>query len=250
MEADPTMNSLRLTKALIHTGIAPWLPSVRRRLGGGGAIPSLPLRPVPRHAAGRVAGDCKLPAPGNRRGTQRRHHRFGRDRPPARISPPPAARDPRTANCYPPPSGLPELRTAVADHLARGRLSVNPADEVLITAGATAAFGVALDTFVNPGDRISVFAPTSPLFRVGLMHRRARIQWVPTSTEAGRLRFHMEPFTKALARSKMLVLSHPANPTGGVIAPEDLEQIAWWANKFDALIYCDESFARFRTTNT
>ena len=91
-----------------------------------------------------------------------------------------------------------------------------------------------------------LFAPTSPLFRIGLTHRRARIHWVPTTTEAGRTQFHMEPFTRALPGAKMLVLSHPANPTGGVFAPEDLDQIAWWANKFDVLIYCDESFARFR----
>jgi aspartate/methionine/tyrosine aminotransferase len=159
--------------------------------------------------------------------------------------PPPAPRA-ASARGYPPPGGLPDLRAAVADHLALARLSVSSADEVLITAGATGAFTVGLDTLVNPGDRVVLFAPTSPLFRVGLNHRRARVQWVPTTTEAGRTRFHMEPFTKALAGAKLLVLSHPANPTGGVFAPEDLDQIAWWATKFDVLIYCDESFARFR----
>jgi aspartate/methionine/tyrosine aminotransferase len=56
----------------------------------------------------------------------------------------------------------------------------------------------------------------------------------------------MEPFTRAMSRAKLLVLSHPANPTGGVFSPDALEQIAWWANRFDVLIYCDESFARFR----
>jgi aspartate/methionine/tyrosine aminotransferase len=69
---------------------------------------------------------------------------------------------------------------------------------------------------------------------------------VPTTTEDGRLRFSMEPFTKALPRAKLLVLADPANPTGGTFAPEDLEQIAWWANKYDVLIYCDETFDRFR----
>src|SRR5207244_809084 len=94
--------------------------------------------------------------------------------------------------------------------------------------------------------RVVLFDPTSPLFRVGLEHRRAVVRWVPTTTEDGFVRFSMEPFTKALPRAKLLVLSHPANPTGGVFAPDDLEQIAWWANKFDVLIYCDETFARFR----
>src|SRR5205814_6315445 len=99
-----------------------------------------------------------------------------------RLDLPPAA--PRAAaRGYPPPGGLPELRAAVADHLAGDRLAVNPADEVLVTAGATGAFAAALDTFVTPGDGVVLFAPTSPLFRVGLEHRRARVRWVPTATE-------------------------------------------------------------------
>src|SRR5207253_2096898 len=131
--------------------------------------------------------------------------------------PPPAVRAP--ARGYPPPGGLPELRAAVADHLAGHRLAVSPADEVLVTAGATGAFAAALDTFVNPGDRAVLFDPTSPLFRVGLTHRRARLSWVPTAADDGWVRFPMEAFTKALPRAKLLVLSHPANPTGGVFAP-------------------------------
>ena len=35
---------------------------------------------------------------------------------------------------------------------------------------------------------------------------------------------------------RMLVLADPVNPTGGVFAPEDLEQIAWWAKKHDVLV--------------
>ncbi len=231
--------SFWLLKTLVRTGIARWLPSIRRRLDGGAAYLrylsdrclATPLDELTDFAAYRRADaadaiDFAGLAP-----------RF--------ELPPPAPRA-APARGYPPPGGLPDLRAAVADHLAVGGLSLSSADEVLVTAGATGAFTVAVDTFVNPGDRVALFAPTSPLFRIGLTHRRARIQWVPTTTEAGRTWFHMEPFTKALPGTKLLVLSHPANPTGGVFAPEDLDHIAWWANKFDVLIYCDESFARFR----
>jgi aminotransferase len=44
----------------------------------------------------------------------------------------------------------------------------------------------------------------------------------------------------------MLILNSPANPTGGVVAAEDLEQIVWWAARHDVLIVSDEVFERFR----
>ena len=231
--------SFWLLKMLVRTGIARWLPSIRRRLDGGAsylrylsdrclATPLDELMDLSTYWRADLAGSIDFAglAP-----------RF--------ELPPPA---PRTASArgYPPLGGLPDLRAAVADHLGASGLSVSPTDELLVTAGATAAFTVALDTFVNPGNRVVMFAPTSPLFHLGLKHRRARIQWVQTTTEAGRMRLPMEAFTKALPGAKLLVFSQPSNPTGGVFAPEDLDQIAWWANKFDVLIYCDESFARFR----
>ena len=46
--------------------------------------------------------------------------------------------------------------------------------------------------------------------------------------------------------AKLLVLADPVNPTGAVFAPEDLEQIAWWANRHDVLIVQDDTFARFQ----
>src|SRR5262245_25783991 len=122
----------------------------------------------------------------------------------------------------------------------------DPANEVFITHGASGAFAAAIDAFVNPGDRVVLFAPTSPIFRIGLLHRRASIRWVPTWSDGGRVRFAMDAFAKAMRSAKLLVLADPANPTGCVFAPEDLEQIAFWANKHDALIYQDASFDRWR----
>ncbi len=41
------------------------------------------------------------------------------------------------------------------------------------------------------------------------------------------------------------MLNSPANPTGGVIAAEDLEQIAWWADRHDVLLLSDGAFERY-----
>jgi aspartate/methionine/tyrosine aminotransferase len=133
------------------------------------------------------------------------------------------------------PFGLPELRAAI-----------DPVKEVLVTHGATGACAAILDAFVNPGDRVVLFDPSSPMFHLGAKSRRADIRWVNTWSEDGRTRFLSAGLTKAMRGAKLLVLAQPANPTGGRFSAEDLEEIAWLANRHDTLVCLDESFARFQ----
>ncbi|HEV3385136.1 MAG TPA: pyridoxal phosphate-dependent aminotransferase [Gemmata sp.] len=144
------------------------------------------------------------------------------------------------------PRGLPELRQAIAARYLRvdGR-TVNPDTDILVTHGATGAFTAALETLVNPGDRVVLFDPCSPLFSLGARSRRAKMRWVTTWTEDGRLRFMNAAFEKAMRGAKLLVLANPGNPSGGCFTDEDLEYIAWIAAAYDVLIYADESFGRF-----
>ncbi len=137
------------------------------------------------------------------------------------------------------PWGLPELRSRVAEKLGND-------PEVFITHGATAAYAAALDAFVNPGDKVVLFDPSSPLFWLGAKSRRAKIRAVPTWNEEGRTRFLFDALAKAMQGSMLLVLSNPMNPTGGMFRAEDWDQIAWLANRHDALVFADESFARFQ----
>ncbi|MFN4259663.1 MAG: pyridoxal phosphate-dependent aminotransferase [Gemmataceae bacterium] len=147
---------------------------------------------------------------------------------------------------YPPAWGLPELRGAVADWLrAEQGLSVSPQDEVLITAGAAGAFATAIATFVNAGDRVALFDPASPLHIAVLKQQRARIHWIPTWMEDGYTRFRLEHLVKALGRVKLLILTAPNNPTGGVVRNEDLEALAWWAERRDVLLISDDVFHHY-----
>ena len=129
--------------------------------------------------------------------------------------------------------------------LIDSEVAVSPVDEVLITTGAAGAFHTVLDTFLNRGDRVVLFDPTSPLFPLALRARRARVRWLSSQVDDGRLRFRLDELDRALRRARLLVLAQPSNPGGGLIAPEDLEQIAWWAERHDVLVCCDESFGRF-----
>lgn len=147
------------------------------------------------------------------------------------------------------PRGLLELREAIAARYQRldGR-TVDPRTEIHITHGATGAYTAALEAFVNPRDRVVLFDPCSPLFALGARARRARIRWTPTATEDGRCRFQTSDFERAMRGAKLLVLANPWNPSGGCLAHEDLEYIAWIAAAYDVLVYVDEAFSRFQYT--
>ena len=146
----------------------------------------------------------------------------------------------------PPPSGLPELRQAIAARYRRldGR-TVDPND-ILVTHGASGALAAAFDAFVNPGDRVVLFDPCSPLFALAAKSRRATIRWVPTWNEDGRCRYLSAVFEKAMRGAKLLVFSDPGNPCGSSLAEEDLEHALWFAAAYRVLIVVDETFGRFR----
>jgi len=147
------------------------------------------------------------------------------------------------------PWGLLDLRSELAAEFQLNHgVEFDPADEMLITHGATGAFGSCIDAFVNPGDAAVLFDPTSPTFSIGLKHRRARVRWVATWSDEGQLRFAMDRFAQAMRGAKLLVLADPSSPTGCVLAPEDVEQIAFWARKHDVLIFQDASFDRWRSS--
>ncbi|MFL5245669.1 MAG: pyridoxal phosphate-dependent aminotransferase [Gemmataceae bacterium] len=233
---------LFLARLLVRTRLANWLPSVRRLLeGGSGFLPYYSDRVLTAPVMGlksaanlleRRAGDAVDLALGE---------------PHFDLLPSGSTKLPADQRGWPSPNGLAELRAAVAEKLqADNGVAVQPQDEVLITHGAAGAFYTALDSFVNPGDGVVLFDPASPLFGLALKHRRARVRWIHAWMEEGRTRFRLAQLARALRGAKLLILNTPANPTGGVLSLDDLEQIAWWANRHDVLIYSDEVFERYQ----
>ncbi len=143
--------------------------------------------------------------------------------------------------------GLPALRETISGHYRRrDKRFFDPRDEVFITHGATGAYSAVLDAFVNPGNRVVLFDPCSPLFAVGAKSRRASISWVPTTTENGVLKYDADTLSVALRGAKLIVLADPTNPTGASFTPDAVEHLLWAASRSDVLIYQDESFRRFR----
>ncbi len=231
---------LPLAKLLIRAGLARFLPGVRHRLDGGAEflryygdrVLGAPLADLERagDALGPLAPDVIDLAQGS---------------PQFDLLPSGSTKLPADRRGWPPPGGLPELRAAVAAKLrADNDLPFSP-EEVLITAGAFGAVQAVLDGLVNRGDRVVLCDPCSPLYPLAVRTRGARLRWLSTWAEDGRTRFRTDHLARALAGARLLVLNSPCNPTGAMLVPEDLEQIAWWAGRHDVLVLSDEVFERY-----
>jgi aspartate/methionine/tyrosine aminotransferase len=230
-----------LARLLVRSGVARLLPGLQRRLDGGADF----LRYYSDRLLGSPLGQLEdLAAALESDSPEVIDLSAGSPR--FNLLPSSTTRLPVDRRAWPPLAGLPELRGAVAAKLlADNRLAVSPAEEVLVTAGALGAVQVILDAFVNRGDRVVLPEPISPLYPLLVRTRGARVRWVRTQVEDGRLRLRFDQFARGLRGARLVVLCSPSNPTGGILSAEDLEQIAWWADRQDVLILSDEVFERF-----
>ena len=78
-------------------------------------------------------------------------------------------------NQYPPGIGIAPLREAIATHQQRfWGLTLDPATEVLVTAGATEALAAAIIALCEPGEEVLTFEPTYDSYRAAAAMAGAR----------------------------------------------------------------------------
>jgi N-succinyldiaminopimelate aminotransferase len=143
-------------------------------------------------------------------------------------------------NQYPPMMGLPELRQAVAAHYKHWQdLTFDPDSEIMITSGATEAIAGALMALIEPGDEVVLFQPLYDAYlplvqRAGGVPRFVRL-------EPPHWRFDEEKLAHAFTpKTKVVLFNNPLNPSATVFARGDLELLARYCDKFDAIAVCDE----------
>lgn len=145
-------------------------------------------------------------------------------------------------NQYPPSSGIPELRRAVAAHAQRFYdLRFDPDAEIIVTSGATEALADCLFAMLSPGDEAIVIEPAfdsyAPIIRAaGAATRFVQLQPPDWHFDEAALRNAFN------ARTRLLVLNTPMNPTGKVFTEYELSVIAELLCEHDALAICDEVY--------
>lgn len=125
---------------------------------------------------------------------------------------------------YPPAEGVPELRRAVADWYGRALgIGVSP-DWVVVAAGARPVMYATYRLFLEPGDELLFCVPS---WNNGYYGQLTRAKMVPLATRAEDDFFPTaETLAPHLPTAQVFALNSPLNPTGTVIAPERLAEIA------------------------
>jgi aspartate/methionine/tyrosine aminotransferase len=143
-------------------------------------------------------------------------------------------------NQYPPMLGLPELRKAVSVHYKHWQnLDLDPDSEIMITSGATEAIAGALLALIEPGDEVILFQPMYDAYlplvqRAGGVPRFVRL-------EPPHWRFDEEMLARAFTpKTRVVLFNNPLNPSATVFPREDLELLARYCEKFNAIAVCDE----------
>ncbi len=175
---------------------------------------------------------------------------FPDDHPPQQVAEAAIAAIREGRNQYPPGTGEPVLREAVAEHQAHWYgLHVDPAREVLVTTGATEALAATVLALVEPGDEVITLEPFYDEYAalIGLAGGVHRTVPITTGVDAATGDLVMDVDDAALraafsGRTRMVLVNTPHNPTGLMLGAGALQAIVDEAVRHDALIVTDEVY--------
>lgn len=151
----------------------------------------------------------------------------------------------RGATHYTPNNGLPELCTAIAQHMAqRYGVQYDPDTEILVTVGVSEALHLALSATLDPGDEVIIPSPCFVAYPALVALTHGVPHMLPTVAADN---FQLAPTALQAAlspRSKALLIGYPSNPTGAVMPRAALQAVLQVAADHDLLVISDEIYDR------
>ncbi|BDH58494.1 pyridoxal phosphate-dependent aminotransferase [Tsukamurella sp. PLM1] len=137
--------------------------------------------------------------------------------------------------------GIAPLRETIAAHYGRAYgLDVAPG-AVAITTGSSGAFTLVFLAAFDPGDTVVMARPGYPAYRNTLKALGCRVVELDCGPDS-----RFQPTVAMLDAlpepPKGLIVASPANPTGTILAPSDLADLARWCAAHGTLLISDEIY--------
>ncbi len=141
-------------------------------------------------------------------------------------------------------TGLKELKMEICRYLKRRfDVSYDYSTEVLVTVGGSEAIDIALRAMLNPGDEVLIPQPSYVSYTPCTI-LAGGIPVVIELEEKDRFRLTKEKLLEKITpKTKVLILPFPNNPTGSIMEPKDLAEIAKVVEEYDLFVISDEIYA-------
>ena len=145
-------------------------------------------------------------------------------------------------NQYPPMMGVTYLREQIAlkTQSLYGAVA-DPDLEITVTSGATEALLVAIQAVVHPQDEVIVFDPAYDSYDPAVVLCQGVTRHIPLLGQAFSIDWQRLKDT-INARTRLLIINSPHNPTGAVLSAADLEQLATLLRDTDIYLLSDEVY--------
>ncbi len=143
--------------------------------------------------------------------------------------------------------GQPALRAAVAEHARRyyGQ-EVDSESMVTVTCGATEAIFAAMQGLIDPGDEVIMFEPFYDCYVPAVQMAGGVPRFValhPPEAGGASWRLDLDELNAAFnARTRVILINTPHNPTGKVFTADELKAIAILCVAWDVVAITDEVY--------
>lgn len=151
-----------------------------------------------------------------------------------------AIRDNKTG--YTPNAGIPELREALAEKFLRENQVRYTPDQIIVTAGASEALHLVMQSLVRPGDRVLVQDPGFVSYAALATIAGGRPEGLKLD---GKFHIDLEQAKAALDGARLMVINSPANPTGAVEPEQSVRALVEYAMDAGVTVVSDEVYEHF-----
>ena len=149
-------------------------------------------------------------------------------------------------NQYAQMPGVPALREALAVKIERlyGR-RYDPSTEIAVTTGATEGLFAALTALVRPGDEVVLFQPAYDSYLPAVQLSGGQPRFVTLRYPDYAIDWD-EVRRAVTARTRVVVINTPHNPTGMMWTPADMAALTSVLEGTDAIVLSDEVYEHVR----
>ncbi|MCF6132329.1 methionine aminotransferase [Flavobacterium wongokense] len=147
---------------------------------------------------------------------------------------------------YTPMSGYPPLLDKVAQLTQQSyQRTINPKDEILITAGATEGIFATIQALVNANEEVIILDPSYDCYEAPILLSNAKPVRVPLNDD---FTPNWDTITAAAnEKTKLIIINNPHNPTGKTWTDTDFIQLEKLLDSFPKLLVLSDEVYEYIT---